>query len=155
MGCSTTASSVVEPSGNKPITEKIIEIWPEKKPTVILDDFVSPRDIFNTAGMGASLAHFKEDPSVKYRATKMHAFVETICLAYVHHLPLTLAPDDVWIAIMQGFSLHMEVHAEKLRSKFVDFDGKEKLFVEAPRHQLVDPNADWSFAFEDWASQIK
>ena len=79
--------------------EKLIIIHPDKKPTIKLDDFVQPNDIFNSLGMGPSFGCFKPDPNVKMRHTNMNAFVESILLAYVHHLPLILAPDDIWIVI--------------------------------------------------------
>ena len=100
---------------------RIIEIHSEKKPTVEFQDFVSPRDVYNAAGLGPSFAHFKMEPGQRLRHTHMNSFVETVLCTYVHHLPLTLSPDDVWTAIIQGFAIHMENHGEKLRKKFVNF----------------------------------
>lgn len=44
-----------------------------------------------------------------------NAFYETVKLAYSQHMPLTLAPDDVWLTIAKGVSLHINYNAEKLR----------------------------------------
>ena len=85
----------------------------------------------------------------------MNAFVESILLAYVHHLPLILAPDDVWTVIMQGFGLHMEKNAEELRSKFVDFEGKKDLVYFTTESFYLMKNPNWGDAFANWSEQIK
>lgn len=95
-----------------------------------MNDWVeNPRLIFDSDKYGPSFDTFKMPKGKKLRNTKMHSFVETILLCYVHHLPLTLAPDDVWACIIQGFDIHMEKNAEKLRRKFVDFQGKKILEI--------------------------
>jgi hypothetical protein len=86
-------------------------------------DFINPRDIYNSLGMGPSFGCSELDPSIKVRHTKIHAFIETFRLSYVYHLPLILSPDDIWITIMQGFGIHVKSNAEKLRSKFVSHEG--------------------------------
>lgn len=111
------------------VAQKIVVIHADKQPTIKLDDFVSPTVLFNSLKYGPTFGCYKQEPGLKLRHTKMHSFVETIMLAYVHHLPLTLSPDDVWTCIVQGFGLHMEQHAEKLRKKFVDFQGKKELHI--------------------------
>ncbi|KAG5179161.1 hypothetical protein JKP88DRAFT_327349, partial [Tribonema minus] len=44
-----------------------------------------------------------------------------------HHL--IIRPDDVWSAITIQFSYYVNLHAEKLRPSFVDFQGKKELKV--------------------------
>ena len=72
-------------------------------------------------------------------------------LSYMHHLPLCLSPDDVWTVIIQGFGMHMEKNAEKLREKFVDFDGKKELKVFRDHGFLLNPKADWQGCFAEYA----
>ena len=45
--------------------------------------------------------------------------------AYENHLPICLTPDIIWLLIVQGFSQHVNYNAEKLREKFVNFEGKK------------------------------
>ena len=155
---STTDGSSLNLEGQEksPVTEKLVIIHPDKKPTIQLDDFAQPREIFNSLGMGPSFGCFELDPKLKMRYTKLNAFLESILLSYVHHLPLILAPDDVWTVIMQGFGIHMEKNGEKLRHKFVDFEGKKELSYHNPEsfHFLMK-NPNWGDAFASWASQIK
>jgi hypothetical protein len=105
--------------------------------------------------MGPSFGCSELDTDAKIRPTKIHAFVETFLLSYVHHLPLILSPDDVWVCIMQGFGIHVKKNAEKLRKKFVDFEGKKDLFVRRDETCFFMKNPDWGLAFAEWAGQIK
>lgn len=62
----------------------------------------------------------------RYRAGN---FFDTCIEAYNMHIDLKLDPNQVWIAVVQQFSLYVNAHAEDLRDKFVDFKGKKKLTV--------------------------
>ncbi|KAL0479116.1 hypothetical protein AKO1_007970 [Acrasis kona] len=61
--------------------------------------------------------------------TPNHSFVMAAFRCYSNHHFLVLKPDDVWIAIATQFSNYVNKHGEKLRSKFVDFEGKKELEV--------------------------
>lgn len=62
-------------------------------------------------------------------ATDMHAFAGAVKLAFDHHLPLELSPDQVWILLAQGAAHHVALHADTLRSRFVVHAGRETLRV--------------------------
>ena len=51
-------------------------------------------------------------------------------MAYKNHLPIIISPDIIWTLILQGFALHVQSNSEKLRTSFVDFDGKKKLEIQ-------------------------
>ena len=53
--------SLQNPGGKTPIMEKVIEIHPEKKPTIEFKDWSQPRDIFNSLDMGPSFDCSKLD----------------------------------------------------------------------------------------------
>lgn len=59
--------------------------------------------------------------------------MQIVLLAFAKHYPLVLSPEHIWLAILAGVSVHInsEDNAEKLRSKFVQFEGKENLIVRA------------------------
>lgn len=57
------------------------------------------------------------------------AFFNTILFSYLGHRPLVLSPDMIWLLIEQGFANHVNANHKKLRSKFVDFEGKKDLSV--------------------------
>ena len=142
-------------SGNAPLAFKVIPLHKDKKPTVLLEDFVDARDLFSNEGFGPSFGCFKAPEGARLRYTKQHSFLETFMLSYIHHLPLCLSPDDVWTVVLQGFGLHMEKHAEALRKKFVDFEGQKTLTVIRSDGFLINPKADWEGCFEDYREQIK
>jgi len=60
-----------------------------------------------------------------------NGFVDTVLKAYNEHHHLIFKPDDVWIAILSQFNLYVNANAEKLRSHFVQHEGKKELVVRA------------------------
>jgi len=84
-----------------------------------------------------------------------HAFVKAIKKAYDEHLPLAFSPDDIWILIVQGVSKHIEQNADKLRSKFVSFDGKKKIVVRRDGFTKGSPNNDWPGCFAEFKTHIQ
>ena len=72
-------------------------------------------------------------------------------VSYMHHLPLCLSPDDVWIVIMQGFCAYMNNNAEKLRKKFVDFKGKKLLTVIRDSGFMLRNGTDFESIFADFS----
>jgi len=60
-----------------------------------------------------------------------NGFVDTVTTAYNRHHHLILKPDDVWIAILGQFNFYVNANAEKLRSHFVQHEGKKELVVQA------------------------
>ncbi|CAF4262331.1 unnamed protein product [Rotaria sp. Silwood2] len=58
-----------------------------------------------------------------------NAFVGTVLIAYSHHYSLELSVEDIWVAIAQGVSIHLNENAEKYRQLFVSHEGKKKLIV--------------------------
>ena len=49
----------------------------------------------------------------------------------------------------------MEINHEKLKSKFVNFDGKKKLVVRNDSFVKGDPNNNWPEIFPQFSDQIK
>src|SRR5436853_7178683 len=50
-------------------------------------------------------------------------------LIILNHQHLRLTPDDIWLTIAQGVSHHINYNAEKFRSRFVNHEGKEEIFI--------------------------
>lgn len=78
-----------------------------------------------------------EDPTAIDSSTTCfrHGLWETISHAYNRHLGLTLRPDDIWLAVAQGFSHYIHSHAKQYRSlilseKHVQKKGKIPLTAE-------------------------
>lgn len=82
-----------------------------------------------------------------------HALLSAMRTAFYEHLPLRLSPDAIWLTLARGFALHVNLHAEALRHRFVRHAGKEKLVVTRPD---FFPGMDnpWEEAFSAFAGQI-
>ncbi|MCC7247032.1 MAG: DUF4419 domain-containing protein [Lysobacter sp.] len=82
-----------------------------------------------------------------------HALLSALRTAFYSHLPLRLSPDTIWLTLARGFALHVNLHAEALRHRFVRHEDKEKLVVERPD---FFPGADnpWEEVFPEFAGQI-
>jgi hypothetical protein len=85
---------------------------------------------------------------------KMNGLLRAIHEAYANHFPLVLSPDDIWLAISQGFSYHVNANAEQLRSQFVKHDGKEIIKVERNGFVKGSPQNDWPGCFSEFSAQI-
>ncbi|OHT08190.1 hypothetical protein TRFO_23326 [Tritrichomonas foetus] len=82
-----------------------------------------------------------------------HPVLEGFVRAFIEHRPVTISPDIIWLLIVQGFSYHVEFNSEKLRSKFVDFQGKKTLKISTDLTDLSDP-LKWENIFHSFVSQI-
>ena len=81
------------------------------------------------------------------------AFYKTLVDAYANHQSVTLSPDMVWLVISQGFARYVNAHAEELRPKLVNHEGKMDLVIETDK-DLMTEEIDWPILINDFASQI-
>ncbi|WP_436527963.1 DUF4419 domain-containing protein [Actinoplanes sp. HUAS TT8] len=61
--------------------------------------------------------------------TGVHPLLGAVTRAFADHRPLTLSPDVVWLTVLQGVARHIRVHADELRDRLVDHQGRELLNV--------------------------
>ena len=85
---------------------------------------------------------------------EMNALVDAVHTAFDCHYPLVLSPDMIWLCIMQGLSIHVNENAEKLRSKFVSHQGKEKITVRRDDFVKGQQNP-WQEVFSEFSAQIR
>lgn len=76
-----------------------------------------------------------------------HGLLETVSRAFASHYPLILTPDAIWLAIAQGFAMHVKEHAEQLRGKFVRHEGKEKITIQRDDFVKGSPANPWPEVF--------
>jgi len=84
-----------------------------------------------------------------------HSFMSGMLQSFKMHKSITLSPDIIWLLIVQGFCQHVAANAEKLRSMFVSFNGKEMLTVE--RLDLTPETAtkdDWTDIVNEMVKQV-
>lgn len=106
----------------------------------------------------SNLIGFYEDP---WNGTqKLHGLVRAIHHSFEMHLPLVLSPDDIWIAIAQGFANHVNANSDRFRHLFVNPVGKEalddKIYIEIERDLFVKGSSknDWQGAFSEFSDRI-
>ena len=81
------------------------------------------------------------------------AFYRCVVDAYANHQSVTLSPDMVWLVISQGFARYVNAHAEELRPKLVNHEGKMDLAI-LTNKDLLTENVDWPSLIDDFSSQI-
>jgi hypothetical protein len=85
--------------------------------------------------------------------TEDHALLTAVRKAFYQHYPLRLTPDAVWLTLARGFALHVNLHAEEFRHRFVPHPGQEKLVVERRDFLPGRPNP-WPEVFAAFSDQI-
>ncbi len=80
------------------------------------------------------------------------AFYRCIVKAYANHQSVTLSPDMVWLVISQGFARYVNAHAEELRPKLVNHNGKMDLAIMTNKDLLTE-DVDWPSLIADFSSQ--
>lgn len=120
-----------------------------------LDKFYSTIDHKNNLndliGFGVEASSLSKN-GITLPSNNLMAAINT---AYSNHIPLTLSPDIIWLAIAQGLSLHINNNAEELRHQFVNHEGKEKIEIFENSFQKGSSNNDWSHTFGAFSNAIK
>ena len=100
----------------------------------------------------------------KYRIA--NAFVATVYKAYCEHYPLEISVEDIWVAIAQGISIHLNENAEKYRQLMVSHEGKKTLDLPVDALRIPDsarpkggnksvPAIDWPTAVRQMGQLIR
>lgn len=83
-----------------------------------------------------------------------HPLVQAAFLAWNDHYPLVITPDAIWLTIAQGLARHIELNAEALRPRFVDFAGKKLLEVRRDTFVKGSVENDWPGCFTEFSDQL-
>ena len=85
-----------------------------------------------------------------------HPILEGYYQCYAKHIPVTVSPDILWMLIVQGFLRHIDQNPEKLRNKFVDFDGQKTLNVDGGELTIEEITREgWESTFSAFVELIK
>ncbi|KAJ3424002.1 hypothetical protein M0812_29634 [Anaeramoeba flamelloides] len=82
-------------------------------------------------------------------------FIWLLHLSFCDHLPLVLTPDDIWLTLLQGFSIHINKHSAKYRSRFMQ--GAEKETIRVRHDGLVkgSTSSPWHEVFPMFSKELK
>lgn len=92
------------------------------------------------------------DNTVQVAGGDANGLLAAVQAAWVGHYDLSLSPDHIWLAIMQGLAMHVNANAEELRSEFVSFEGKETISVVVTNVPRTD--AQWQSVFNRFSGEI-
>lgn len=89
-------------------------------------------------------------------ASFAHPLVDACLRAWLDHRPLSLGPDDVWLALAQTFATHVNENASSLRAQLVPHEGRELVVVEGRTWGFVprSPENPWPRVFAAFAEAI-
>eukprot|EP01084_Bolivina_argentea_P022842 42489_1 len=83
-----------------------------------------------------------------------HGFARSLDIAYFDHYPLRIKVSHIWLLIMHSLAAHIDVNAEKLRSKYVKHNGKKKLIIDRPEFIKGSKNNNWTSVINEFNEQI-
>ena len=92
---------------------------------------------------------------VKFFWPIRNSLLEAVHTSYDKHYPLTLSPDIIWQCVAQGFAIHVNKNAEKLRHMFVTHREKKKLKVRRDDFVKGSSENDWEKAFGAFSDEIR
>ena len=148
------------------IEEQKIELNPELKQRGLfeftsLDSYlISDEDYENAKALSMEKKIYhcssKLDEAIYVSGLRGHPILEGYYQSYAKHIPVTVSPDILWMLIVQGFSRHIDQNAEKLRNKFVDFDGQKALIVGGDEWTIEEITREgWESTFAAFVELIK
>jgi hypothetical protein len=85
---------------------------------------------------------------------KMNGFLRAIHVAFDTHAGLILSPDDIWVAIAQGFAIHVTMNAERLRDRFVKHEGQKYIEIQRNEFRKGSPSNDWMGGSSEFSDKI-
>ena len=100
------------------------------------------------------LEEVESKKNVSYLALETNSFVESVNLAYSHHLPLVITPDIVWYLVASGISTHINKNAEQLRHKFVEHEGKKTIQVRRDDFVFNSSSNPWHEVIDEFAVKV-
>lgn len=86
---------------------------------------------------------------------RAHPVIAALHRAFVQHRPLRVSPDMIWLLVCQGVASHVDAHAERLRSQFVQHQGKAPIVVRRDDFQKGAPDNPWGEAIDEISEQVR
>jgi len=88
-------------------------------------------------------------------ALPLHPLISAVHLAFARHYPLILSPDTIWLTIVKGLAIHVNLNADRLRGCFVQHDGKHKICVRRDDFLKGSPENPWPDVFAAFSQQVR
>ena len=83
-----------------------------------------------------------------------HGLLRAVQWAFAGHYPLVLTPDAVWLCIAQGFALHVNGDAERLRGKLARHEERVKVAIRRDDFLKGSAENPWPEVFQAFSDSI-
>jgi hypothetical protein len=100
-------------------------------------------------------AHKFNAEKITFYDVTQNSFVCTAMKAFSDHIPLAIAPDELWLTVVQAVSKHIELNPEDCRKALVSWEGKKVIEVENTDFFKGSPDNDWEREFGKFSQQIQ
>jgi len=118
---------------------------------------VCEKDFFGEKIVG-EIPHFEafSESDIPLQETEAHALFTTWHLAYSGHYPVEITPDQIRLLIIQGLALHINLHSEELRDKFVNHEDKKNIVVRRDDFVYGSGSSNpWTEVFGQFTEKIR
>ena len=79
------------------------------------------------------------------------SFITGAIMAWSEHYPFRIRVEHIWLLILQAVAIHVDQNAEKLRSKYVEHEGKVTLKIDIPG---VPSREEWQSVIETFVEMM-
>jgi hypothetical protein len=86
---------------------------------------------------------------------RAHPVLTALHRAFTQHRPLCLSPDMVWLLLCQGVAHHINLHAQRLRSRLVRHQGKVRIIVRRDDFVKGSPENPWGEVVGEFSARIR
>lgn len=113
-----------------------------------------PRAVWKSRGI-SQLESLDKDDLPYVTAEPLHGLVAAVHLAYAEHRPLALAPEHLWLCVLQAIARVIEEKPEKHRHLFVEHEGKELVRIQRDQFIPGSPDNDWPDAVRELGAVVR
>jgi len=102
---------------------------------------------------GGKLEYFNK-AEISFDDDFQNQYIAALHAAFGTHRNFIINPDDIWLLIVQGLSIHINLNAEKYRETIVDFSGKKTIKVQHDGLIMGSPDNTWEIVFPEFQKGI-
>jgi Domain of unknown function (DUF4419) len=84
-----------------------------------------------------------------------HPVVAAVHRAFMDHRPLRLSPDAIWLMICQAVANHVNAHADELRPRLVQHQGRMTIDVRRDDFVKGSPEKPWPEVFAEFSAKVR
>lgn len=113
-----------------------------------------PRAVWKSRGI-LQFESLDRDPLDYVQAEPVHGLLAAVHLAYAEHRPLALAPEHLWLCVLQAIARVVEEEPERHRKLFVAHEGKELVKIQRDEFIAGSANNDWAGAVRELGDGVR